>query len=199
MAAARHSGLLTAWRQVFTEAGGHVPDRNIERMLRNTHITVRPDDTRRLDVVVSGLNVARGLPRFCDVTVISPISTNGRARPGTSNRGGSLLQQARAENDAIYHEVISSGLGILQCLGAEVFGRWGQQAVDLIPALARERSRGLHPHIRRGVALQLQHRWWGLLGIALQKAVSFAVLHEWADIPHTQLEPACALADLMVL
>ena len=37
---ARHSGMLAAWRQVFTEAGGQVPDRNMERLLRNTHIPV---------------------------------------------------------------------------------------------------------------------------------------------------------------
>eukprot|EP00973_Karenia_brevis_P069252 9628882-Karenia_brevis.AAC.1 len=71
---ARHSGMLAAWRQVFSEAGGQVPDRNMERLLRNTHIPVSPDDLRRLDIVVAGLTVVRGLPIFCDITVVSPIS-----------------------------------------------------------------------------------------------------------------------------
>ena len=30
---ARHKILLSAWKQVFAEAGGQVPDRNIERMI----------------------------------------------------------------------------------------------------------------------------------------------------------------------
>ena len=46
-----------------------------------------------------GLNVARGLPLFCDVTVLTPLTTVGGARPGTSNRGGALLEQAQRSND----------------------------------------------------------------------------------------------------
>ena len=72
-------------------------------------------------------------------------------------------------------------------------------SVKLVPALARERARGLHRRIRRGVALGLQHRWWGLLGIALQRAVAHAVLHESADLPRAQLEPSFPLADLDVV
>ena len=196
---ARHSGMLAAWRQVFLEAGGQVPDRNIERLLRDSHITTPPGDLRRLDLIVPGLNVARGLPLFCDVTVVSPITRHGAARPGTSNRGGMPLEHAEEDNNDTYREVISSGLGSLQCLGCEVFGRWGAQCVQLVPALARERCRGLHPRIRRGFALGLQHRWWGLLGIALQRAVANCVLNGSSDLPRTQLEPMCALADLEIL
>ena len=87
---ARHSLLVAAWRQVFVEAGGSVPDRNVERCLSSTHLQVAPWDARRVDLVVPGLNIDRGLPLFCDVTVHSPISGNGAARSGTSNRGGSL-------------------------------------------------------------------------------------------------------------
>ena len=61
---ARHSYLLAAWRQVFYEAGGAVPDNNVERMLVDTNVPVPPDDQRRLDLVVPGLNVHRGLPLF---------------------------------------------------------------------------------------------------------------------------------------
>ena len=55
---ARQSVMLAAWRQVFVEAGGRVPDRNRERMLRETNIPVPPADARRMDLVVPGLNVA---------------------------------------------------------------------------------------------------------------------------------------------
>eukprot|EP00973_Karenia_brevis_P086811 12038831-Karenia_brevis.AAC.1 len=71
--------MIAAWRQVFVEAGGSVPDRNIERLLRNTHVPVHADDMRRLDIVVSSLNVARGLPLFWDVTIVSPMTRNGHA------------------------------------------------------------------------------------------------------------------------
>eukprot|EP00959_Pyramimonas_sp_CCMP1952_P473746 9502262-Pyramimonas_sp.AAC.1 len=127
---------------------------------------------RRLDIVVTCTNAARGLPLFCDVTVVSPITGRGQPRGGTSNRGGRLLERAQQENDSTYAEVISSGLGSLQCLGAEVYGRWGEQSISLVPTLAQERTRDLHARVRRGAALGLQHRWWGILGLALQRAVA---------------------------
>ena len=166
-------------------------------MLSNTHVPVPPGDTRRLDCVVPGLNVARGLALFCDATVLSPLSHNGDARPGTSNAGGRLLEQDTTENNRTYHEVVESGLGALYCLGAEVFGRWSAQACTLLPELARERSRGMHPRLRRGTALGLQHRWSGILAVALQRGVAHIVANEsGADLGRTQLEPGVALADL---
>ena len=195
----RHTWLLTAWRQVLVEAGGHIPDRNVERLLRCTHIPVPPGDNRRLDLIVPGLNIAHGLPLFCDVTFFSPISGNGAPRPGTSNRGGKLLQTAETINNHTYNDVIASGLGSLQCLGCEVYGRWGPQSVALVPALARERCRNLPARIRRGTTMGLLHRWWGILGTALQRAVAHTILYEYADLPTTNLEPTCPLDELEVV
>ena len=195
----RHTWMVSAWRQVFTEAGALIPDRNVERLLRQTHIPVPPGDTRRLDLVVPGLNVARGLPLFCDITVVSPITRRGGPRPSTSNQAGRLLEQAEKDNNDTYHEVHGTGLGSLQCLGCEVFGRWGPQPISLVPALARERCRDLPGRIRRGSTLGLVHRWWGILGTALQRSVAHAVLHEHADLPTTQGEPACPLDELPVV
>ncbi len=73
-------------------------------------------------------------------------------------------------------------------------------AVQLVPALAREHARGLHPRVRRGAALGFQSRWWSILGVALQKGVASAVLRDSGeDLPTTALEPAPALGDLPVL
>ena len=91
---ARHDAMIAAWRQVFFEAGGAVPDRNIERLLRRSHIPVPPGDMRRLDIVVTRLNVHRGLPLFCDVTIVSPLSGDGEPRGGTSNHDGTLLRES---------------------------------------------------------------------------------------------------------
>ena len=197
---ARHSGMLAGWRQVLVEAGGHIPDRNVERLLHDTHVPVPAADMRRLDLVVPGLNVARGLPLFCDVTVISPVSRNGQPRPGTSNRGGLHLEIADADNVATYQPVVSSGLGALYCLGCEVYGRWGEPCIQLMKSLVRERTRLLHPRVRRGTALSLQHRWWGILSITLQKAVARAILRPAGeDLYVSLLEPVPGIADLAVI
>ena len=197
---ARHRTMIMAWKQVFVEAGASMPDRSIERMLSRTNVPVNAADQRRLDLVVSGLSVYRGLPLSCDVTVVSPITQAGQARPGTSNSGGSLLRDAERQNNDNYLEVPLSGLGKLLRLGCEVYGRWSLSCVELVPELARKRSKGLHPRIRRGVALSLQTRFWGILSIALQTAVARAVLEDdGGDLMVTLVEPCTPIAELPIL
>ena len=194
---ARHTAVIASWRQVLVEAGGNIPQSNVERMLRDTHVPVHADSGLRMDLVVPGLNVAGGLPLFCDITVVSPLSHNGLPRPGTSNAGGRLLALAQNKNDNTYVDVTRSGLGSLYCLGFEVFGRWGKQSAELIPKLAREKSRGMHPRLRRGLALAYQRRWSGLVSVGLMKAVAAAALRgEGADLATTLLEPIPVIADL---
>ena len=77
-----------------------------------------------------------------------------------------------------YSPVTESGLGALYCLGCEVYGRWGEPSIQLVEALVRERTRMLHPRVRRGTALGLQHRWWGILSVSLQKAVARAITRD---------------------
>ena len=60
----RHTEVVAAWRQVLTEAGSIIPNRNIERQLRRTHIPVPTDDLRRIDIVAPCLNVALGLDDY---------------------------------------------------------------------------------------------------------------------------------------
>ena len=80
----------------------------------------------------------------------------------------------------------ASGLGQLYSLGAEVYGRWSAQAVTLLPELARERSRGMHPRLRRSTTLRLQHRWAGVLAVGLQRGVAHIIIgKQGADLVHT--------------
>ena len=106
---------------------------------------------------------------------------------------------AEAENDATYHEVVSTGLGKLLCLGGEFYGRWGRQALWIVPELAFARTRGMHARVRKGATLGLLHRWWGLLGLALQEIAARAVLHDFDDLPATLQEAAPGLADLEIV
>ena len=196
---ARHRGLVAAWRQVFVEAGGSVPDRNVERLLRDTHVPVPAHDMRRLDLIVPGLAVDRGLPLFCDVTCVTPIAARGYARSGASTISGAILRDAARDNANIYREVLESGLGRLLCLGCEVFGRWSADAVRIVPAMAAERSRGLPPSVREGARHALSARWWGILAVATQRVVAQAVLREaGADLATTLLEEIPAFAELPV-
>ena len=142
--------------------------------------------------------MARGLPLFCDVTILSPLTHGGQPRSGTSNAGGRLLALAQNENDNTYAAVTASGLGALYCLGFEVFGRWGKQCIELLPLLAREKARDIHPRLRRGTPLAYQQRWAGLVSVGLMKGVAAAATRsEGSDLAATLLEPEPAVADLL--
>ena len=194
---ARHRGVVDAWRQVFQEAGGHVPDRNVERLLRATHVPVDPSDNRRLDLVVTGLSVARGLPLFCDATCVSPITGAGAARSGCTMIDGSVLAAARRDNQRTYREVTETGLGHLCCLGSETYGRWGSDALDVVTRMVAERCRGLPSSVRLGLQVALSRRWWGILSVAVQREVARAILRgTGADLVDHALEPPPQLGDL---
>jgi hypothetical protein len=191
--------MIPAWRQVLQEGGGHIPDRNVERMLRDTHLPVRAWDNRRMDLVVSGLSVARGVALFCDVTVVSPITGRGAARSGASQVDGAMVRNARAQKQNTYPEIDETGLGKLFCLGVEVYGRWGEDSLKLVRDLARERCRTLPGAIARTSQAALLRRWWGLLSVSVQKAVSQSILRSAGpDLTETALEPPPGLADLPV-
>ena len=90
-------------------------------------------------------------------------------------------------------------LNSLYSLGAEVYGRWSRSCILLVPKLARQHAKGLHPRIRRGSALAFQNRWWGILSIALQKSVAQAVLRDAGeDLAEACLDDAPGLCDLPV-
>ena len=81
-----------------------------------------------------------------------------------------------------------------RCCALAVYGRWGEQCFELVPAMAGAATKGF--------ALMLQRRWWGLLGLALQKAVTHMATHSadgGADLYTTMLESPVALADLQDL
>ena len=108
------------------------------------------------------------------------------------------LPERRSRTTALYDAVTRSGLGVVQCLGHEVFGRWCSQGVNLLPLLAREKSRGMHPRLRRGVALGYQQRWAGIVSVGLMKAVAAAAVRsEGCDLATSLLEPEPAVSDLM--
>ena len=159
-----------------------------------------PNTLKRFDLVAPGLNTHSGLPLFCDVTILSPLSKQGKPRGGSSNRGGALFDRAQKDNNDTYHEVIDSGVGALLCLACETFGRFNDTSLELIESLAREMTRGLHFRIRVGLQKSLIRRWFALLSISLQTAVGNAILrHSGCDLPTTLLEPIPRASDLLYL
>ena len=70
-------------------------------------------------------------------------------------------------------------------------------ALELVRRTARARCSGLPRRIRLGTNLRLLRRWFGLLGIATQRAVAHSLLHgAAADQPSDVIEPVPPIGDL---
>ena len=167
------------------------PTRHV-RCAHDTHVRVPPADMRRFELIVPCLGVDRGLPVFCAVTCVTPITGRGFAKSGATTINGAILRDATRDNVANYRDVVESGLGSLCC-------RWADDVVCIVPAMAAERAHGLPPLVRRGATQALAARWWGFLAVAAQRLAARAVLRDaGADLVTTLLEDPPSIADLPV-
>ena len=67
----------------------------------------------------------------------------------------------------------------------------------LVRRIARNRCLELSQRIRRGTHLRILRRWFGVLGVAVQRAVVQAMLDgASADLPQDMLEPIVRIGDL---
>ena len=180
------------------EAGASIPRRNVERMLRNTALQVDPSDFRRMDLSVPGLGIWGGRPLFCDITFVSPVTGSGEASLGFLEVAGGANRHAHAQcHNRDYSDINPSGIARLLCLSVEVFGRWGDDSLDLLRRAVGARCSELPARIRAGTRQRLLRRWWGLLGLATQRVVAQAVLEDSAsDLPRDLVEPAPLLSSL---
>ena len=196
----RHRCLVGAWRQVLVEAGGAIPRRNVERLVRDCNVRLTTNVQRRVDLVVTGLGVNRGLPVLCDVTCVSPVTGAGHARGGSLTVDGGAVEAARRHcRNVDYPEVVASNAACLYSLGVEVFGRWGSDSLTLVRAAARSCVAGLPRRVRLSTQTRLLRRWWGLLGLATQRVVACTItLGRSADLGRDLLERPVRVADLPV-
>ena len=194
----RHRDLVSAWRQVLVEAGGAIPRRNVERLVRDCNVRLTVNQQRRVDLVVTRLGVNRGLPLLCDVTCVSPVKAAGAARGGSLTVDGGAVEAARRHcREVDYPEVVASTTACLYSLGVEVFGRWGSDSLTLVRLAAREAVRGLPRRVRLSTQTRLLRRWWGLLGLAAQRAVTATVTRGGgADLGVDLVERPPGVADL---
>ena len=160
-----------AWGRVLREAGGKVRD-NVPLWAMGLEQPVPRTDRRAIELVALGLPLYHGLPLACDATLASPLHANGEARPRAAEHPGEAL--ARREDDKLerYPELAASARARLVVLAGEVGGRWSATAAWLLQRLAAAKAAEAPWPLRRGTALALQRRWWGLLASAAQDALA---------------------------
>ena len=196
----RHAAACTPWKQVFSESGYRV---STERLLRNTNLAVADRDQRRMDLIAApgsrSSGAYRGLPLFCDVTVVSPLTARGAPRPGAANHDGKCLEAAIRKKRNTYRDVVQSGNARFIVLGSEVFGRWCPEAATLVRDLANLKAREAPLMLRGAARLAWSRRWWGLITVGTQRAVAEALLARAGPdlVPSSPAQHTPTLADLV--
>ena len=118
--------LERAWARVCREAGGRV---KAHRYLNDMNLpSVDSCDSRRLEVVVSGLPLHHGAQIAVDATQVSPLGRTGRAHPRTHWRDGAALERAVRKKEDKYPELLRARRCRLLVTGQEVDGRWSEEA-----------------------------------------------------------------------
>ena len=61
------------------------------------------------------------------------------------------------------------------CIPAGTGGRWYEDCIRLVTALARHRAASEPAILRRSMQLAYQRRWWSLLSVALHNSIATAL------------------------
>jgi len=172
----RAGPLERTWARVFREAGARVGD-NV--FLRDTNLpNIRADDGRRLEIVATGLPLARGVPLGCDCTMVSPLHADGTHWAGADTTSGTAIRRAEGVKETTYHDLVNSDRLRLTTLACEVGGRWSATCLETVRQLAAARARAAPQHLRRSAQLAWTARWWAMLSIAAQNTLAATILDD---------------------
>ena len=89
----------------------------------------------------------------------------------------------------------------LETLACEVGGRWNQTCIDwVLGRLAKWKSNGELPHLKRASKFAWHSRWWALLFVAAQRAFALSLIEVDCEAikPVADFEPkiGAVLADV---
>ena len=148
-------------------------------LLRDTALlNIDPRDGRNIEVVVTGLPVAHGIPVAVDATMVSPLHANGEPWSGAAGTPGKSFGRARKSKLRTYPELADSNTLSLVVAATEVGGRLSREALELLEAAARSRAQQEPRVLRRQAARAWLARWQTMLAVAAQDALAATLINE---------------------
>ena len=96
----------------------------------------------------SGLPIHQGAQLAVDITVRSPLTLTGLARPGAATTDCAVLE-------AKYTELLQGNRCHLAVVGLETRGRWSTEATTFVEKLAAGRAREVPSVLPSGLAAQV--------------------------------------------
>ena len=125
----------------------------VNAKLRDMNVEVRADDERAIEVLASGLPIHQLAQLAVDITLRSPLTSTGLARPAAATTDGAVLVRARADKEAKYFELLQGNRCHLVVVGLETGGRWSTEATIFVDMLAAGRARAVPSVLRRSTHL----------------------------------------------
>ena len=89
---------------------------------------------------------------------------------------GTVAARARADKEATYAELLVGDRCRLVVVCIETGGRWSQEAVNFVDALAAARSREAAQILRRPAHLAWRRRWTRMLAVACARALAASLV-----------------------
>ena len=148
-------------------------------MLRDLGIAnVAGTDGRLLEVVATGLSLARGLPLGVDCTMVSALHCDGMPWARAESESGASIKRAEATKKDKYPELVASDVAHLLTLACEVGGRWSLACSDTLSQLAAARARSCPVFLRASARAGFEARWWSLLSCAQQDSLAASLVDD---------------------
>ena len=135
-----------------------------------------------------------------DITIVAVHSCRGEARSAAASTDGSVLQMAVNRKRHHYRDVVATQGATFLVLGCEVYGRWSQNALQIVKKLAVLKAAEAPETLRKSAQHGWASRWWAIVSVGTQRAIAEALLrHGGVDLqasPATQ--PAPPLAEMLM-
>ena len=178
----RATGLELAWVQILNEAGANAHHRPLLRSLAIPGVL--DTDSRQLDIVAGGLPLYGGKTIVGDATLRSPLSGAGVAHTGAASIDGAIFPQARRDKASAYPELAQeSSRHKFLILASEMGGRFSEECTDLVRKLLNHKCTAVGGGDTTLLRLVYSRRWWGILSVAVQRAIALNLLGgNWAPV-----------------
>ena len=157
------------------EAQGFVQERVPLRELNLPEL--QQEDSRQLEVEVTGLPLYNGLQLTLDATLVAPLTRSREPHSKAWKEDGAVLVAARKRKEARYPELLEEGSRCrLIVLAMETGGRWSEEAFGFVDQLARAAARAAPPALRTSAWLSWLRRWTSLVSVAAQDSLATILL-----------------------
>ena len=147
--------------------------------LRDTGVpSIDPSDGRRIEVVATGLPVARGIPVAVDATLVSPLHADGTPFPGADTKAGISFKRAERSKATTYPELVSNSLLQLLTVATERGGRLNRDGCSLLADAAVARARTEPAVLRKAAARGWRTRWTTMVSVSVQSALAATLVDD---------------------